>query len=72
MNAVKSAIEQWEHSCKCYHEHNHFCVDIILNDMDVWATNNDDIWNALSSVAEEWGAAIDTVFNKCYLAIGLD
>ena len=69
LNDVKSAIEQWTNSCECYHEHDHFCVDFTIDDMDEWAENESDIWSALSEVADEWGAGIDSDCNKYYLGI---
>jgi hypothetical protein len=55
LNAVKAAVKEWSYSYEHYHDHNHLCVDITIDDMETWVTNYDDIWNALSAVADEWG-----------------
>ena len=37
--------------------------------MDEWAENESDICTALSEVADEWGAGIDSDCNKYYLGV---
>ena len=69
LNAVKAAVENWGYSYEHYHEWDDFCVDITIDDMDEWAENESDIWSALSDVADEWGASIDSDCNKYYLGI---
>ena len=69
LNDVKATIEQWNYSCEYYYEHDHFCVDITFDDMDEWAENESDIWEALNEVVDEWEAGIDSDCNKYYLAI---
>ena len=69
LNAVKAAVENWNYSYEHYHEWDDFCVDITIDDMNEWAENESDIWNALSAVADEWGAGIDSDCNKYYLGI---
>ena len=69
LNAVKAAVENWGYSYEHYHEWNDFCVDITIDDMDEWAENESDIWTALSEVADEWGAGIDSDCNKYYLGV---
>ena len=51
-----------------YHENEYFCVDVTI-DMDDWGGNADEIWDALSDVASEWGAGIDSDMNTYYLAL---
>lgn len=72
LNDVKAAVEDWGYSYEYYHEYDNFCVDITIDDMDEWAENESDIWEALDEVAEEWGAGIDSDCNNYYLAIELD
>ena len=69
LNDVKVAVEDWGYSYEYYHEYDNFCVDITIDDMDEWAENESDIWEALDEVAEEWGAGIDSDCNNYYLAI---
>ena len=72
LNDVKAAVEDWGYSYEYYHEYDNFCVDITIDDMDEWAENESDIWEALDEVAEDWGAGIDSDCNNYYLAIELD
>ena len=72
LNDVKAAVEDWGYSYEYYHEYDNFCVDITIDDIDEWAENESDIWEALDEVAEEWGAGIDSDCNNYYLAIELD
>ena len=72
LNDVKEAVEDWGYSYEYYHEYDIFCVDITIDDMDEWAENESDIWEALDEVAEDWGAGIDSDCNNYYLAIELD
>lgn len=69
LNDVKAAVEDWGYSYEYYHEYDNFCVDITIDNMDEWAENESDIWEALDEVAEDWGAGIDSDCNNYYLAI---
>ena len=69
LNDVKKAVEYWGYSYEYYHEYDNFCVDITIDDMDEWAENKSDIWKALSEIAEEWGADIDSDCNNYYLQL---
>ena len=69
LNEVKAVLDRWSYSCEYYYEHDHFCVDITIENMDEWAENESDIWEALNAVADEWGAGIDSDCNKYYLGI---
>ena len=69
LNDVKEAVEDWGYSYEYYHEYDNFCVDITIDDMDEWAENKSDIWEALDKVANEWGAGIDSDCNNYYLQL---
>ena len=69
LNDVKEAVEDWGYSYEYYHEYDNICVDITIDDMDEWAENESDIWEALSEVAKEWGADIDSDCNNYYLQL---
>lgn len=65
---IEDALGDWEYQTDAYHENEYFCVDVTI-DMDDWGGNADEIWDALSDVASEWGAGIDSDMNTYYLAL---
>ena len=48
---------------------NGYAPEYATIDMDDWGGNADEIWDALSDVASEWGAGIDSDMNTYYLAL---
>lgn len=72
LNDVKDAVSDYDYSCNSYHENGCFCVDITINDLEEWGNNEDDIWNDLDEVADDWGAGIDSDVNRYYLALQED
>lgn len=65
---IEDALEDWEYETETYHEDGCFCVDVTV-DEDDWGYDADEIWEALSDVAEEWEAGIDSDMNTYYLAL---
>ena len=72
LNDVKDAVSDYDYSCNPYHKNGCFCVDITINDLEEWGNNEDDIWNDLDEVADDWGAGIDSDVNSYYLALQED
>ena len=69
LNDVKEALEDWGFSYEYYHENGDFCIDVTIDDMDEWSDNNDEIWDAISSVCDDWGAGYDSDMNTYYLCL---
>lgn len=67
---IEEAIEQWSADVDYEHDNGCFCVDVTI-DMEDWGSDSDEIWDALSDVADEWGAGIDSDCNTYYLALEL-
>lgn len=72
LNDIKNAVNDWDYSYEYYHEDGEFCIDIEIEDLDEWGEDNDEIWNALSEVCDDWGAGIDSDINNYYIAIDLN
>lgn len=68
---VKNAVSDYDCSFKHYHEDGQFCVDVKV-DLDEWGDCGDEIWDALSDVASDWGGNIDSDMNIYYLGVSLD
>ena len=72
LNDIENALDGWDFSYKYYHEDGEFCIDIEIEDLDEWGEDNDEIWNALSEVCDDWGAGLDSDIRNYYIAIDLD
>ena len=72
LNDVKRAVNSWDYSCDYYHEDGGFVVEITIDDSEEWAENDDEIWDALSEVADDWGACLDSDFSTYYVSIEAD
>ena len=68
---VKDAVSDYDCSFEHYHEDGQFCVDVEV-DLDDWGEHSDEIWDALSDVASDWGANMDSDMNTYYLGVDLD
>ena len=65
---IEDALEDWDYETETYHENGYFCVDVTI-EFDDWGEDADEIWEALSDVADDWGAGIDSDMNTYYLAL---
>ena len=65
---IEDALEGWNYETETYHEDGDFCVDVTI-EFDDWGEDADEIWEALSDVADDWDAGIDSDMNTYYLAL---
>ena len=72
LNDVKRAVNCWDYSSGYYYEDGGFIVEISIDDSDEWAENESDIWDALSKVADDWDACLDSEFSTYYISIAAD
>ena len=72
LNDVKDAVSDYDYSYEYYHENGAFCIDITINDLEEWGNNENDIWNDLEEVANDWGAGLDSDTRWYYLALEKD
>lgn len=72
LNDVLDALDDWNFSYETYHDNGTFCIDVTIDDIDEWAENSDEIWDALDSVSDKWGCDLDSDTNEYYLAIDFD
>ncbi len=63
LNDVKEALDEWDFSYEYYHEGGGFCIDITIDDMDDWGLCEEEIWDAIREVCDDWGAEIDPNMN---------
>lgn len=72
LNDIKEALDEWGFSYEYYHEDGNFCIDVTIDDIDEWGDCNDEIWDALSEVCDDWDAGIDSDMNNYYLCLESD
>ena len=66
---VRDAVSCWDYSYDCYHEDGGFVVEITIDDGEEWAEDESDIWDALSEVADDWDACLDSDCSTYYVSI---
>lgn len=72
LNDVKTAVNSWDYSYDSYHEDGGFVVEITIDDDDEWAEDESEIWDALSEVADDWDACLDSEGQTYYVSIEAD
>ena len=72
LSDIRDAVSDWGYTYEYYHEDGEFCIDIEIEDLDEWGEDNDEIWDALSEVCDDWGAGLDSDIRNYYIAIDLD
>ena len=70
LNDVLGAVDDWDITYDSYHENGDFCIDVTFNDMEEWGYNEEEIWDALSDVCDDWGAEINPDMNRYYICLG--
>lgn len=69
---VRNAVSDYDCSFEHYYEDDgQFCVDVEV-ELEEWGFKGDEIWDALSDVASDWGGNIDSDMNIYYLGVYLD
>ena len=72
LNDVENAVSCWSYTSDSYHEDGGFIVEITIDDDDEWAEDEDEIWNSLSEVADDWDACLDSDCSTYYVSIEAD
>ena len=69
---VLNAVDDYDFSYDSYHEDGGFIVEITFDDDEEWAENEEDIWDALEEVADDWDACLDAQGQTYYVSIEAD
>ena len=72
LNDVENAVSCWSYTSDSYHEDGGFIVEITIDDDDEWAEDESEIWDALSEVADDWDACLDSDCSTYYVSIEAD
>ena len=69
---VLNAVDDYDFSYSSYHEDGGFIVEITFDDDEEWAENEEDIWDSLEEVADDWDACLDAQGQTYYVSIEAD
>lgn len=77
LSDIEDALEDWGFSEEHYHETHfdgrYFCVDVTITDFEEWSANQEEIYEALNEVCEDWDAGMDDDTCQLYeIALKLD